>query len=326
MTLPITNLKVITGHSDSILPPPGYIKVPVDLNRGAGGLFIYLCYQRSNGIPITGLKFLEGEDAEPSSGSDYNKIDVDLNKRAGGKFIYLAYKKGNGNPITDIIFQATKKNNQQIPRDHNQVPYKKIDVDLNKGAEGAFIYTYYLQKMSDKPDLELDVSQGIQTTMLEHPNREYEVSRAQIGLDRMLIRSQKLEMKTTQMNPGFENSFKITRKEGSKKIETESFAVEIGIKKSSESGKFSSEINAKLGYSKTTSFETSQETEVEESIKISPVNYSRTFAFCTVMDILRVVAIPSGEVLGKLESYSSQNGRFITNKEGKWEVNSKTPK
>ncbi len=85
MTLPITDLKVIMGDNASILPPPGYVKVPVDLNKGSGGLFIYLCYQRSDKPPITGLTVLLGSNTAPPSG--YTKLTEDLNKSVGGEYI-----------------------------------------------------------------------------------------------------------------------------------------------------------------------------------------------------------------------------------------------
>ena len=50
---------VISGSSSSISAPPGYCKIPVDLNTGAGGKYIYFCYRRGNDNPITGLKVSE---------------------------------------------------------------------------------------------------------------------------------------------------------------------------------------------------------------------------------------------------------------------------
>ena len=41
----ISDLGVIAGDSESIMPPAGWGKIPVDLNMGAGGKKIYLCYK-----------------------------------------------------------------------------------------------------------------------------------------------------------------------------------------------------------------------------------------------------------------------------------------
>jgi hypothetical protein len=36
---------VLSGNSDTIQPPVGWIKYPADLNEGAGGDYIYFCYR-----------------------------------------------------------------------------------------------------------------------------------------------------------------------------------------------------------------------------------------------------------------------------------------
>ena len=41
----VTDVQVISGGSANICPPEGYTKIDVDLNAGAGGKYIYLCYQ-----------------------------------------------------------------------------------------------------------------------------------------------------------------------------------------------------------------------------------------------------------------------------------------
>ena len=41
----MSDVKVISGGNASIRPPDGYTRIDVDLNAGAGGKYIYLCYQ-----------------------------------------------------------------------------------------------------------------------------------------------------------------------------------------------------------------------------------------------------------------------------------------
>jgi len=43
MTASIMDLRIVEGGNQ---PGSDYVRIPVDLNRGAGGRHIYLCYRR----------------------------------------------------------------------------------------------------------------------------------------------------------------------------------------------------------------------------------------------------------------------------------------
>ena len=43
---PFHEIGVLSGNSDQIQPPAGWIKAPNDLNEGAGGDYIYFCYKQ----------------------------------------------------------------------------------------------------------------------------------------------------------------------------------------------------------------------------------------------------------------------------------------
>ncbi len=314
MTAAITELQVIVGDSTSIQAPPGFTKIPVDLNKGAGGKYIYLCFKRDAGTPITGLTVILGERTSPPS--EYTKIPVDLNQGAGGDYIYLCYKKGSGVPILDIILQSTSGNNQYAPRGYDGTTYNQIPVDLNKGAGGDYIYLYYLVK---NPDELPNFDNGIKAEMLANPDREYEISRVQIDYGKQLVRTQKLEVttrKTIGANVPWKYSQEVTV--GTQKSEVTSFSIEVGISATASYGGFSSEINTKLGYSTTNSFSTSEETKTIEQVEIEAQPYSRTYAFCTVVDVLRVVEVPSGNMISQLVSKTPNNGIFVTNSQGFW--------
>jgi hypothetical protein len=133
----VTGIDVIAGGGPGIQCAAGFAKVDVDLNQGAGGDFIYLCYAKGVGAPITGLIVTVGKDSVPGE-EGYTKIDVDLNRGAGGNFIWLWYTKDPAcATIRDVHVQA----------DQGPPPagYTKIDVDLNRDAGGAFIYASYLK-------------------------------------------------------------------------------------------------------------------------------------------------------------------------------------
>jgi len=158
----ITNLYVILGSSSSITPPTPYIKINYgvlsygngDLNQGAGGKYIYLCYTRDSvaGSPIRGLRIYSGSGSTcypPThyyhvSNSDgysaYGSRGADLNKGAGGDYIYLFATKytGIGLPIRQVGIISTGSRLYYPPSGWNW-----LSNDLNKGAGGKYIYLLY---------------------------------------------------------------------------------------------------------------------------------------------------------------------------------------
>ena len=160
----ITDLYIIAGNSSNITPPASYQKIDVDLNKGAGGKYIYLCYTKQDvASPIQGLEVYYGVDKYPypslsypwrdgvisnSAGFDYPGID--LNCGAGGDYIYLYQTRVSGilNPyegykpwskIKEIgVYFARTSASSQVP-----AGWKRIPVDLNMGAGGFYIYLIY---------------------------------------------------------------------------------------------------------------------------------------------------------------------------------------
>lgn len=140
----LTGLAVVGGSSSGVAPPYGYTKINQDLNEGAGGDFIYVCYQEAvlpPGSPkaVTDMTIVEGKGASPPPG--YTKIDYDLNKGAGGAFLYLCYARDpakENDPIRSIT--VISGNSSGIPAPYG---YEKIPTDCNKGAGGKFIYICY---------------------------------------------------------------------------------------------------------------------------------------------------------------------------------------
>jgi len=137
--------------------PAGYDLVDVDLNSGAGGKFIYLCYKKTTtGTPITDM-FLDYYSKAQAvctkkmthNGfcADYTMIANDLNEGAGGKYIYLWITRDqNKSPIKEITafmdskeskaLEAASSNNWNVVRWYNS----SSGADVNKGAGGKYIY------------------------------------------------------------------------------------------------------------------------------------------------------------------------------------------
>lgn len=152
----VTDLKVVFGKNPSV--PAGFERIPVDLNRGAGGEYIWLCFKReelnfndlASGVSmrtgIVDIIVLHGDSENVACPPGYIKIDKDLNKGAKGAFIYFAYKAGTPEQckllgITDVIIIDEGIINNTLIHKYKEFIIK--DYDLNKGAKGAYLYLAY---------------------------------------------------------------------------------------------------------------------------------------------------------------------------------------
>ncbi len=145
---PITGLFLLYGEG---APPRGYTKIARDLNKDAGGDFIYLCYTKdpSMGKPITGIKVAINDERQRHIPRNYEPLTCnrqgqnglcDVNKEAGGKyvFMFMSRKKIEGDPITEVDITF----GDQVKRQD----WTLLDNDLNAGAGGAFIWLNYSRK------------------------------------------------------------------------------------------------------------------------------------------------------------------------------------
>ncbi|MFJ5503730.1 MAC/perforin domain-containing protein [Pectobacterium carotovorum] len=137
----INELIVIAGGNSTIMPPQGYTRIPYDLNAGAGGDYIYLCYHEQEWISdnpkksITDIKIIYDNEKKPDG---YIKLPQDLNKGAKGAYVYLCYKMEDYNLDTAIKkITVIGGDNPDINAPYG---YKKIPDDLNKGAGGQYVY------------------------------------------------------------------------------------------------------------------------------------------------------------------------------------------
>ena len=159
----ISEISAAADKSDStarsMLTQAGYTPILFDLNKGAGGDYIYFGYKTTTDITqaITGLRFISSPDssAHPSTkefrGVNYSLASsVDLNKGAGGDYIFLYYTKqaNAGAPITELFVNETANTAGYTPAGTFECV---TAADLNKNAKGAYIY---LQSRSSLPVLE----------------------------------------------------------------------------------------------------------------------------------------------------------------------------
>lgn len=170
LTSDYTTHKYITGLYISVNADGpgwyGYTKIDCDLNKGAGGKYIYLWYTRAmnedyhigvykgpfgpvhktclSNIAISsqrkgyeqyyGYEMVDCSNNKPFPGAD-------LNEGAGGNYIYLFEKRYNESSfepwkmLADIAIVSASSSNFLVPQG-----WEKIDSDLNKGAGGSYIY------------------------------------------------------------------------------------------------------------------------------------------------------------------------------------------
>jgi hypothetical protein len=169
---PIIDLYVSIRDQDNAPQMLGqYEKIPVDLNKGAGGKWIYLYFLRDkslSGVYTMGeyLTFIEGYNnhfqalgqrawtstlwngriVERNWLPDLD-ITADLNDGCGinSHYVYLSeiIKKNASyeEAIKNIKVIASSQDNQTLPSG-----YTKVNLDLNKNAGGDFIYVYYTKE------------------------------------------------------------------------------------------------------------------------------------------------------------------------------------
>ena len=144
----IDALAIIYGDKSDIPAPPGYVKIPQDLNEGAKGKYIYLCYHATSATAhekpcFVDIRFVSGNHPDIPAPPGYTKIDVDLNKDAGGDFIYLCYETAPYDAAAAIeSVVIISGDDPDIPAPYG---YIKIQQDLNAGAHGKYIYLCYMK-------------------------------------------------------------------------------------------------------------------------------------------------------------------------------------
>jgi hypothetical protein len=140
----ITNLQITSEGSAGNRCPSSMKWIDQDLNKGAGGDYIYLCYSKGGtNTPITDLQVTSSGGSGNRCGVGWEWYPQDLNKGAGGDYIYLCSRRDGQQPIKDITFTSSGKAGNRCLSGWNW-----IDKDLNKGTRKSgdpYIYLCYLK-------------------------------------------------------------------------------------------------------------------------------------------------------------------------------------
>ncbi len=190
MGLWLTDIAIVEGGSVQEAQgrcPAGYTLIPVDLNQGAGGRRIYLCY-------YNGSDSIDNAENIIAIAMCFNKhpwhhgqtVEADLSKGTGGDHVFIAYVKRKltvgttsitrtpwnqwyplGQPISELMVLTAPRNGpppatpagwtrvegyQQPPNTKAARALIGVDPDLNRGTgRGDHIYLYYLR--GNKPSV-----------------------------------------------------------------------------------------------------------------------------------------------------------------------------
>lgn len=141
----ITDIEVSLDEAqESQLRARGFIKINVDLNKGARGNYIYIWYKKGCGPAVTGIQitFMD-QMSEGLIKAGYHKIDKDLNAGAGGDFIYLWYCKDSQQyniPIVDL--DVTVDAADEAEKFKNGWESPACDLNRNTKQKGNWIYLW----------------------------------------------------------------------------------------------------------------------------------------------------------------------------------------
>jgi hypothetical protein len=144
----VTDIAFVVGESAGVAAPAGFTRLPQDLNQGAGGKFIYLCYRLGQGreaadspAVIQDIQVASFDSKLPYSDNPrYTMIPQDLNEGAGGRYLYLHTARNVANWMEKIApaIQDRPLRRIAIPGTHDSATYSLTpDSEISPDAPGA---------------------------------------------------------------------------------------------------------------------------------------------------------------------------------------------
>lgn len=130
----IVDLRVVEGKEPTV--PPGWQRIPVDLNKGAHGAYLWLCFREAR-LPASDPQFVRGVrlsfEREYEVPAGWTAISTDLNKEAHGLWIHLLFTRAPvAEPVTEIrVFSAADAKDIVMPSGYERVTGEGGLWDLN---------------------------------------------------------------------------------------------------------------------------------------------------------------------------------------------------
>lgn len=317
----ITQIGILVGPAPVLRPfqgwvempqpsaPPGFVKLPIACNTGNHAPRTWLCYKRGpipEG-PLVGLQVA----SEGTLENEFEKISEPLNRGTAGPPLYVYCKRvSEKDPrvVTDMIVRTKL---EVVPG------YECDGQNLNHPGRGHGLYLYYERKdpawIQGPP-----FAQGISPEMLNAPDVEYEISRAQIDHDHLLVRLQKLEVKhaTVAARMPFRRTEAIRL--GMSKQEMTQVARSLNVGLNGDYMGLKSCVGLTLGWTSSTTYTASEETTLTGEVNLATEDHDRYYAFATVLDVLQIREIATGKVIREAVSRTDNIGYFVTDRYGSW--------
>lgn len=141
----------LVAGTSTVACPSGSTKMSLDLNRGAGGKYIYMCGSESGSGSIlpSSIYIIDKSSAAPPVSDTKGFLGVngsnsDMNQGAGGDYVYGRYEIGGSCPVDGIGVEFADHWWEPLP-----LPFtdwydlrggRTYDADMNDGAGGASIF------------------------------------------------------------------------------------------------------------------------------------------------------------------------------------------
>ncbi|ROL27956.1 hypothetical protein DPX16_11086, partial [Anabarilius grahami] len=144
--LPIVNIEVSKdAKEEPALLKDGWERLGCDLNRGAGGNYIYLWVKREKPsyiCEITATTDFKSDKQKFDLG--FTRVDENTNRGAGGNSIYLWYRRttDKSKALTALNVSTDFQENVRLQNEG----FKKVSVNLNAGTTGNDVYAWYLNE------------------------------------------------------------------------------------------------------------------------------------------------------------------------------------
>lgn len=165
--VPIVDLKVSVAESqEPDLLKNGYERLGCDLNRKAGGDWVYLWVKRQEPTYIYEITATDDFSHDRSLYEQgYTRVDEDTNRNAKGAFVFLWYRRSKDK--SKALSSLDVSSNSQEGFNLQQRGFKQVVKNLNKGTGGSEVFAWSLKEGCQK-------IQGINLLVNPKARLEYE--------------------------------------------------------------------------------------------------------------------------------------------------------
>lgn len=144
--IPIVNIEVSKdAKEEPALLQDGWERLGCDLNRGAGGNYIYLWVKREKPSYISEITATADFNSDKQKFDlGFTRVDENTNRGAGGNSIYLWYRRttDKSKALTALNVSTDFQENVRLQNEG----FKKVSVNLNAGTTGNDVYAWYLNE------------------------------------------------------------------------------------------------------------------------------------------------------------------------------------